>query len=839
MNRSPFRYFLVWFLTLSVAASSLLLLISSSPSPFGAFRSTTQQRIPDNAFLEGIPASSAFPNTYSVTDAFAQNLADSIVANANPDDIASGAIDPASLASSEDINQFLSAYVASANTPGASIDKQRIKTKDEFSTRDIMEYLSQSADSFRAPFESQAFLDAAQKISTQQGDPLETIETLRSLYAQSESEIYALEVPKPLADFNASVIAFVNLHKTFFDRNDPLRSVLAIRNAATLLPAAQNAVTQQAEQLLEDLPTILSATTDANPDIVQAIREKILGIQTAYAVADVIGGPSNIISGILNGLGLSAKYAQYVQTILEWVYKILTEVLKDQLIHKLVTQVVNWANGGGEPQFVTNFGGFLEDSFNTAAGQLVEKVAPGLCKNFGSLVKIAVLPTNYKTAPDPSAGTQCTLTNIVDNVEDFYNSFENGSWVAYGAALEPNNNFFGSLIQVKDLAIIEGEKKKEAEKTDAESSSGYKSNKTCTNPLKNDLTGSPMTLEEAKSQWGDAVIKVENCDASGACTTIITCGDPNNPGVSAPDYQATTPGTVAAGAVNQAIGNSPIARIVNAQDITALVSALVNAGLNKLIQSGKEGLVSLTAKKLGEQGDIDDSCRGLEGDDLRACQEQNGDINQASDSSNKASKDSVISNLEDFLDEKGKLASILSDVIRKGEETLTNFQTASSTCSAIGSPATLDYIGKSLAATTSTVAGLKKISTKLSTELNGVLNPLFVYGKNSSGQPLSYKSLPDFISNANTPPTGVKERDAKDRNYFLQLSQDISMGNSPFGKTFGSPNDLAQQSGNVQITGASISNAGCGLLERSRLLLTAGVTRCSIEEVKKISDCRD
>jgi hypothetical protein len=64
---------------------------------------------------------------------------------------------------------------------------------------------------------------------------------------------------------------------------------------------------------------------------------------------------------------------------------------------------------------------------------------------------------------------------------------------------------------------------------------------------------------------------------------------------------------------------APLHRIVNADDLVALINALINAGLTKLIELGKSGITKGLAGVQLKDPKVD-QCAGLQGKDLENCQ---------------------------------------------------------------------------------------------------------------------------------------------------------------------------------------------------------------------------
>lgn len=152
--------------------------------------------------------------------------------------------------------------------------------------------------------------------------------------------------------------------------------------------------------------------------------------------------------------------AQVIQNI--WIGIIqptLLTVLKRQILDVVVDQIIGYIQGEGKPKFVTNWKDFAEDVGQAAAGEFAQSAGLNfLCSPFQLQIRFAVLPV-----PKFSEQVQCTLDDIVKNVQDFYNDFRNGGWLAYGTSWQPQNNFFGALLEVskelnlrKEAAVLAG-----------------------------------------------------------------------------------------------------------------------------------------------------------------------------------------------------------------------------------------------------------------------------------------------------------------------------------------------------------------------------------------------
>ena len=387
------------------------------------------------------------------------------------------------------------------------------------------------------------------------------VNAIQILLEETAVEIERLAVPKNLIPLHLATLRLLQQEIDFLANvsnpgSDPLKAALRFELQARTLPI-----------------------------LVGEFRAELAAAQNIFAAT---GNPASAFS--LSLFALPTAHAQWVvndpallaERLIEWAKEMAVDFVKDQLIHRMVQQVVTWIQGGGQPQFITNWKGFLRDASNLAAGSVIEKIAPQLCQSFGPLVRISLLPVNL-----PSYPVTCTLDQVVANVQDFYNDFNQGGWIAYGAALQPQNNYLGALIQVSDIADREAAKAQAAAQAEAQAGQGFLGQQDCVKHVWVDVPGSAGTLPSRQ-------LKCE-------------------------EYKTTTPGATQASILGQSI-EAPLHRIVNAKDITALVSALINAGLTKLVDIGTKGLLGLTASQTPTT--TVDPCEGTCGQARNTCKQR-------------------------------------------------------------------------------------------------------------------------------------------------------------------------------------------------------------------------
>ena len=118
-------------------------------------------------------------------------------------------------------------------------------------------------------------------------------------------------------------------------------------------------------------------------------------------------------------------------------------------IAKLVDSTVKWINNGfeGNPAFVTDPKQYFTDLADGIAGEFIQSSEQlgFLCSPFQANIRLSLAHEYSQLQP-----FQCTLTEVVDNVEDFYKDFSKGGWDAwFSMSQNPTNNPFGSYLKAK------------------------------------------------------------------------------------------------------------------------------------------------------------------------------------------------------------------------------------------------------------------------------------------------------------------------------------------------------------------------------------------------------
>lgn len=843
MNSPNLQKLITTFLILAALTSSFVFLLSNTKLniPTGPVDGQPQQVTVggQNAFVESPSAVPSYDspllarsnidsNIYgAITNNFTDQLAQKLMA-ANPNGPDLSKANPLTLPKNLGDLGGVANLVAPSFMPDLQTNK--IRVADKYSYEDVMNYLSASQSAIQdilAPGLGQV---GSQSLS------LQSLGDLSAVFDQAENKIYQASVPAPLSSFNRSLLGFIDVQHSFFDQTDPAKTLIALQNPGSVIRPYQQAVQLEAQKLKTNLPKILS-DAGGNKNSVADAMNSLFGIQKAYAFVDIIGGPSNIINLIVNGLiSIIQNFVSQLTSADFW-RKLFTEYLKDQLVHKLVQQVILWVRGGGKPQYVTNWQGFLGDSFKTGVSGVITKYAPGLCGNFRPLIKVALSPVavDYNALINPY---RCTLDRVVGNLTDFQNSFNDGGWIGYTSLLQPQNNFYGSLLQLSDASTVAGTKAQTASQNSANSASGFLSTKDCVHRI----TVNPENYGGGVSSESDARAMFTNnfISCSDAKCSFVTICDPDDQQA----WRETTPGKTVADTLNQNLGTGPLQRIVNAQDFTALITALVNSALTKLVGLGQEGLTGLTADKLAQSGSLTDTCNGLNPQNLNPppaaytnCINQNKSINGTVNSSSGSQKDAVLTKIKSVLKTDGQLLDESNKILTLVDTTLGALNTVSSTCadtlnqssSTIDAQNTLSFISQSedqLLNTSSTYNGIITDLTVPGSPDKTLANLSNILSLLQNDDIASAASLLNITLSTTGDSSAIKEQ------FYSDLGAAVDNPGSTFGNLFGTVQSSGDKLATAKQDELAISQPdSCGILEEANGLFMLKDT-CSLRVSK-------
>lgn len=260
----------------------------------------------------------------------------------------------------------------------------------------------------------------------------------------------------------------------------------------------------------------------------------------------------------------------------KWAEEFVKTVLQKAILDVVVDQIVTYIQGGGKPQFVTDWQGFAEDVAQRAGGEFVESLGLGfLCEPFSLQLQIAVGATPKKFSEQGA----CTIDKIVGNIEDFRGDFRSGGWLAYGESWKINNNFLGAYIEASKRKGFAKESAAAAAINEATSGDGFLSSKKCVRDERGKQLDAEATAMESVAAGALGTPQYPSLKAQADAARAAARAHKGE------SCKVVTPGSTLGDLTSKALG-SDIDFLLNAEQLGDYVGAIVDALLNRVIEEG-------------------------------------------------------------------------------------------------------------------------------------------------------------------------------------------------------------------------------------------------------------
>lgn len=277
-------------------------------------------------------------------------------------------------------------------------------------------------------------------------------------------------------------------------------------------------------------------------------------------VFDPQGYAEQLIQYAQDAAAYAAQAAQWVDE--KW-GKTMRDVIAKRIIDYTVDETVKWVQGGGDPKFISDWNGFMRSAGEMAVDSAIKEAnLSNICDPFAVQLRAALIPeTRFNRER-----VDCTISDIVANVQDFYNNFQNGGWLAYGEAIKPQNNLYMQLVMFDDEITAKTVFNDDQQRQKAATGQGFLSVSTCVE-------------DDAQQQYEECI--------SGNGGTPEECGAYAQQAKTCTKEEVNTPGTI----VGRAVGDAVTSDQAWAANIESWTSALVNAAINRLT---REGIAAMT-----------------------------------------------------------------------------------------------------------------------------------------------------------------------------------------------------------------------------------------------------
>lgn len=301
------------------------------------------------------------------------------------------------------------------------------------------------------------------------------------------------------------------------------------------------------------------------PDNKPSFIDRWLGVPTAYAIL----GAGDIVSDPITE---SMTTAQLAKTIEGYVENIILQVLINTLTNLIQQKVLAAVQGSGAPQFVTDFGSQMVDSFTSAAASEIGSYMKCVPSYEAPFVQ-AMLSTPSVVNPDICQSE--FNGQLSNNLQNFYNNFSNFN--SYLSLFQPGGNAWGLILQTRDAALIAGGNSQQTNKTQL-TSTGWKGIATCNDH--SNAYGVSYSCPDGGTL--DNSTKPPTCNMGAGLIPEQAISNPNlGKCADGSDPQIKSPSDVTKESFSAALKGG-ISNITSAKNIEGLLGALLSSLLNTL-----------------------------------------------------------------------------------------------------------------------------------------------------------------------------------------------------------------------------------------------------------------
>ncbi len=592
---------IVGFLILATAAGTSAFIISvagdttalSTPPSHAAATST----IPGpNAFVENAAqnsggngivtysstaSSSSDPN--NLTDQLANTFFAGVVA-ANPNGLTQGAGGNSTLVAPDvqTIANQVASLPAATNLqiPNWDIEAEQepLKITTGSSQADIASYSKALNDII-----NQRFIQTG--ISAMVGETNENPDQANYIESQIKAALAdtgKLPTPAPLASFQQSLVRALVYENNVLalvksGDSDPLKTSLILQAEQDKYNAAiQNLETQaQKASVLNGFSFGTPAPAAQNGGLrdPMALLVGIFGIQTAHAQ------------------WLTFDSGNFGEWLLKFANDIALQIAKNSIIALMQREVLTAIQGSGAPEFVTNWGETLVNAYQQSALSALDSAVSCVNSAFAPQIQLT-LGAFYK----PDNNFQCVdsfQAALGDySAQEFYNNFNDGGFLAYGASMLPSGNYYGGLYGTAQEVAAAAQIGEQATQDKTTSAGGFTGSEICadgSNP-----NGTHLVCTDSQGLQESPIATSLSPGAPLSCPAgTKTTYEPNNGQCTSGQPQITTPGEFTGFSAHAAISSGP-ALVTAANDIAGLLNAAANSLISTLsntaIQSAQNAL---------------------------------------------------------------------------------------------------------------------------------------------------------------------------------------------------------------------------------------------------------
>ncbi len=412
-------------------------------------------------------------------------------------------------------------------------------------------------------------------VNSQNPDPTQ-VSFVQSHIQKALSDSLALQTPAPLIAFQKSWVKMLVYQKNYLalltDANtDPVKTALLLQNESV----AYNAATQNFQNEMQNAQvngiSFGSAPKVAAGNPVVAFLNGVFGIKTAHAIF----GVGDVISLV------QFSWTEFANHLFDFAQSVALQILKNTLTALIQRKVLTWIQGSGAPRFITSWATTLTSAYTQSALSAIDDYMNNNCAIFPGFAPQLQLQLGIFYKPDNPVCSNLLQSSLGSyTFGQFYQNFQDGGWLAYGASMLPSGNYYGGLTfaaQAVDQAAVNGQN---IVTVKAQANQGLNGDQVCSDG--SNPNGTHVVCLN-KSNQNEAP---SHPNPDGTCDTGYVAVQEPNGGECAngTEPKVTTPGTFTNAVFGSAV-DSTSKLVTAANNIVGILASVAGSLLNSLAQT--------------------------------------------------------------------------------------------------------------------------------------------------------------------------------------------------------------------------------------------------------------
>ena len=302
-------------------------------------------------------------------------------------------------------------------------------------------------------------------------------------------------------------------------------------------------------------------------------------VLTLTIVTSVLYVPSSNTPRAKALLGVGDINLESVPVVVRLMLEAVGLPMAQVMIDDITRSTIDWANTGfeGGPAYNIDPEGYFVDVLDNAAGEVIENEIPFLCSPFRNKIELSLRSAYYQPAEEYF---RCTFTEAKGNLEDFYQSFDNGGWQSWFELTQtPTNNPYGAYIAARARIDTKAAEATTRARDEFNQNAGYFNYRKC-------LTRNPdESVLEAIREGLNSDDPVKRAYAKNYPSKYNLS---KQPGACVEEGEITTPGHAIKDSVENAL-SAPLAKLIQADSVDALIGAFATGLLKKYVFARGDG----------------------------------------------------------------------------------------------------------------------------------------------------------------------------------------------------------------------------------------------------------